>query len=223
MNGFISPYDKMRQYQLRAQIEAEVGNFDEACKMLDKGINITIRNPQAEQFEKFSAFDWYHFSKFAERLLQLQDENEYFKIAKRAIEISRKKFLNYRNKLGDLPKKHPDYITFSKMATCFDILGDKELALQLHDEALRSIDAKIGKDISNNTHSVAFKLVMMANKLVTLEKNNFLNEAEELKKQIKKILDDYFKQVKIPSMKAPFKKWQESFDDVEKMSRAILL
>lgn len=38
MNGFISPYDKMRQYQLRAQIEAEVGNFDEACTMLDKGI-----------------------------------------------------------------------------------------------------------------------------------------------------------------------------------------
>lgn len=118
----------MRQYQIRAQIEVEAWNLDFACKMLDNGINITIKNPQAEQFKNFSAFYWHHFAKFAERLLNSNDQ-KFFNIAKHALEIARQEFWNYRAKLNNLPQKHPDYTTFSKMGTCFYILGESELCI----------------------------------------------------------------------------------------------
>lgn len=221
--GFTRTFDKMRQYQLRAQIEAEVGNFEKACEMLNKGINISLENPTPEQFKNFFEYSWYwyHFAKFSERLLKTAD-GKYFDIAKRAVEISRDEFLNYKNKIGDSPA-HPDYITFSKMATCFDICGDAELAIQLHEEALRGVDSEIGGDIAANANGAALRLVMMANFLRTAEKNNFTDKAAELKQELQKSLEEYLNQVTLDSMKAPFVDSQELLADVEKMCRAILL
>lgn len=217
INGFVLNSDKVRSYQTRAQVEAEFGNFDTACEMLDKGLNISFKKLQAEDFKNFSVWEWYHFAKFSERLID-------FEIVKHAVEISRAEFLNYRNKIGDTPK-HPDYITFSKMATCFDILGEIELALQLHEIALRGVNADKGDD------AAAFELVMTANELLTLERNNLADKAEKLREDLKNDFDAYLTR---DSMKAPFDDWRELLnrleenpDDklgvLEKMSRAILL
>ena len=232
LNGFIRTSDKMRTYQTLAQIEAEAENFETACEMLDKGINITIKNPAAEQFKNFRAFDWYHFAKFSERLLNSADK-KYFEIAKRAIEISRQEFLNYRNKIGNAPE-HPDYITFSKMGTCFNILGDTSLSMQLYSAALRGVDEEIGENISVNANAAAFRLVMLANYLMTLKKNNKIQKADEIIKKLKYLLSEYLTQVNIDSMKIPFDGWQDLLENIaknsvdkfaipEKMSRAILL
>ena len=232
LNGFIRTSDKMRTYQTLAQIEAEAENFETACEMLDKGINITIKNPAAEQFKNFRAFDWYHFAKFSERLLNSADK-KYFEIAKRAIEISRQEFLNYRNKIGNAPE-HPDYITFSKMGACFNILGDTSLSMQLYSAALRGVDEEIGENISVNANAAAFRLVMLANYLMTLEKNNKIQKADEIIKKLKYLLSEYLTQVNIDSMKIPFDGWQDLLENIaknsvdkfaipEKMSRAILL
>lgn len=209
INGFIFMSDKMRQYQIRAQIEAEAGNFDFACQMLNNGINITIENPQAEQFKNFPAFSWYHFAKFAERLLKSSDK-KYFEIAKRAIEIARQEFLNYRDELNNLPQKYPDYITFSKMGICFNILGDKEFAMQLHKAALRGVDVAIGDNISVKPTVAAFRVIMLDNALPACEKK------ESLKEKLTNCLDEYLSQVNVESMKIPFA-------DINKISRAILL
>ena len=147
---------------------------------------------------------------------------KYFDIAKRAVEVAKDEFLNYRNSLGNSPN-YPDYITFSKMATCFDILGDAELVMQLHEDALRGVDAEINGDIPANANGAALRLVMLANALLTLEKNNFTEKAEDIRKSIQKNLDEYLNQVTVDSMKTPFADWQADLSDVEKMRRAILL
>ena len=219
--GFTRTADKIRQYQLRAQIEAEVGNFETACEMLNKGINISIENPQAAQFKNFIRWDWYHFSKFVERLLKTADE-KYFDIARHAVEVAKEEFLHYRNKIGDTPK-HPDYITFSKMATCFEILGDAEISMQLHEDALRGVDTEINGAVSANANGAALRLVMLANFLRTAEKSHNTDKAELLRQKIKISLDEYLNTVSVDSMKAPFADWQEDLSDVEKMCRAILL
>lgn len=233
IDGFPRTDDKKRQYQIRTQIETEAGNFELACEMIDSALDISIKNPQADRFKNFLVWDWYHFAKFSERLLKSSNE-KYFDIAKHAIEISRAEFLSYRNKISDNPK-HPDYITFSKMATCFDILGDKELSLQLHEEALSGVYAEIGETISDeNANGAAFMLVMMSNQLLTLERNKKFDESEELIKKLKNNLDEYLRKVTVPSMKEPFKYLQEllidfernsadKFDVLEKLRRAILL
>ena len=232
LNGFTRTSDKMRTYQTLAQIEAEVGNFETACEMLDKGLNISFENPTAEQFKNFSAFDWYHFAKFSERLLKSND-GKYFGVAKRAIEISRQEFLNYRNKIDESPE-YPDYITFIKIGECFNILGDSSLTMQLYLAALRGVDSEIAGNISVNANAAAFRLIMLANYLLTLEKNNNFKKADEVIQTIKNYLDEYFTKVNIESMKVPFDGWQELIDSVEKnsadkiatlekMSRAILL
>ena len=171
VKGFASqPNEQVRSYQTRAQIEAEAGNFDAACDMLNKALNITIENLKAEQIEKFGGkWEWYHFAKFCERLLST-DDAKYFDIAKRAVKIAKENFLSYKNELGDTPD-HPDYITFSKMATCFDILGDAELAIQLHETALRGVDAEVNGNVADNANGAALRLVMMANELRTFDKN----------------------------------------------------
>ena len=180
IEGFTRIDDKMRQYQIRAQIEAEVDNFDFACEMLNKGLNISYKNPQAEDLKNFSMWQWYHFAKFLERLLN----SSYFETAKHAVEISRAEFLNYRSECGDTPR-HPDYITFSKIATCFDIVGDKELALQLNEAALRGVNEDSGDD------TAAFRLVMTADELLTLERNNLKDKAENQREELKNKLDKY--------------------------------
>ena len=223
IKGFSRTDDKMRQYQIRAQIEAEVGNFNTACQMLDKALNIAYKNPQADDFKNFSVWQWYHFAKFSERLLKAS-KGKYFDIAKHAIEIARAEFLSYRSEIGDTPE-HPDYFTFSKMATCFDILGDTELAVQLHSEALRGVNADRGDD------AAAFRLVMTANELFTHERHN---SAENLREELKNKLDAYLNQVTSDSMTAPFADWRDllnrleqnpadKFVVLEKMSRAVLL
>ena len=237
INGFTRTADKRRQYQIRAQIEAEAGNFETACEMLDKGLNIQINALQAEQFKNFSAFDWYHFAKFAERLLSSKDE-KYFQIAKNAVETAKKEFRNYRKKINTAPE-YPDYVTFNKMGLCFDILKDFSLASTLHEEALRGVDAEIssnknGTTISVNANAAAFRLVMMASNLLTLERNNQFDKAPKLILEIKNYLAEYLNQVKINSMKVPFEYWQEALETIEKnpadkiniiegMSRVILL
>ena len=225
ITGFTRTFDKMRQYQIRAQIEAEVGEFETACKMLDKGLNITLENPTAEQFKNFLDYNWYwyHFAKFSERLLKSSNA-KFLEVAQRAVKIARAEFLSYRNKIGDTPR-HPDYITFSKFATCFDILGEIELALQLHASALRGVNADKGDD------AAAFRLVMSANYLLTLERNNIADKASKLREDLKNNVAAYLTR---DSMKAPFEDWrallnqlEQNPDDkiaiLEKMSRAILL
>lgn len=233
INGFDIPNEKIHPYQTRAQIEAEVGNFDLACDMLDKGLNITIRNLTSDQMKDFSAFQWYHFAKFVERLLKSSDV-KFFEIAKRALEVALREenFLNYRKEVGD-NLAYPAYITFSKMATCFDILGDTEQAINLHEAALRGVSSIIGEDNSSNSVHAAFRLVMMAGALLTLEKNSFADKAKDLSEKLQKNLDEYLDKVQMDSMKIPFDGWHEMIDDMEKnsadkfdllekMSRAIL-
>ena len=215
LKGFTLDSDKMRQYQLRAQIEAEVGNFDVACKMIDNGLGISFTNLQAEQLKNFSAFDWYHFAKFSERMLNSANK-KFFEIAKSAVEIARADFLNYIEDFIKIPT-YPDYITFSKMATCFDILDDTELSMKLHKMAL------IGADSDKGDDSAAFRLVILANELLTFEKHKNFDETDELRKKIQQNLNEYFKKVEIDSMKVPFVRWKESLYNVAEMSRAILL
>ena len=167
LNGFTRTSDKIRTYQTLAQIEAEVGNFETAFEMLNNGLNITIKNPTAKQFKNFSAFDWYHFAKFSDCLLK--SDAKYFEVAKRAVEIARAEFLNYRNKIGATPE-YPDYITFVKIGECFNILGESSLAMQLYSAALRGVDSEIGDNVSVNANAAAFRLVISANYLLTLEK-----------------------------------------------------
>ena len=102
------------------------------------------------------------------------------------------------------------------MATCFDILGDTELSIKLHEEALRGVDSDKGDD------AAAFQLVILANELLTFEKHNF-DKSDELRKKIQQNLNEYFKKVEIDSMKEPFSDWSKSFYKVEKMCRSILL
>lgn len=106
---------KRGNIQICAQIETEAGNFELAFKMIDSVLNISIKNHQDYEFKNFDVWEWYHFAKFSECLIN-------FKIVQDAVENARTEFLNYRNKIGDTPK-HPDYITFSKMATCFENLN----------------------------------------------------------------------------------------------------
>ena len=129
---------------------------------------------------------------------------------------------HYKNEIGDSPA-HPDYITFNKMATCFDILDDAELAIQLHEEALRGVYSEIGGDIAANANGAALRLIMLANFLRTAEKNNFTDKVAALRQELQKSLDEYLNQVTLDSMKAPFADRQELLGDVEKMCRAILL
>ena len=243
ISGFNKLNDKRRQYQIRAQIEAEVDNFQTACEMLDLGLNITINNPQEEQFKNFSAFDWYHFSKFVERLLKSNDE-QYFEIAKAAILIAKPAFLNYRDKIKN-KIEHPDYITFCNLGVCFDILGESSFALNLQEEALNGVDNEIGEDfiknektisaISVNSNSAAFRLVILAHLLMTCERNNLNKKSATIKEKFKNKLTEYLSNdYVIDSMKTPFKDWQEIIEHIEsnennklklieEMSRAILI
>jgi len=111
------------------------------------------------------------------------------------------------------------------MATCFDILGDVELSLQLNETALCGVNEDVGDD------AAAFKLVMTANELLTLERNNLAAKAEKLRADLKNNFDEYLTR---DLMKAPFDDWRELLNRLEqnpdaklavleKMSRAILL
>lgn len=204
INGFVRTDDKIISYQKRAQIEAEVGNFETACEMLNKALNISIKKPKAEDFKNFSLWQWYHFAKFSERLLKSSNA-KYFEISQHTVEIARAEFLNYFTERGDTPE-HPDYLTFSKMTTCFDILGEIELALQLHAAALRGVNADTGDD------AAAFKLVLTANELLTLERNNLNDKAENLREELKNNFAAYLTR---DSMKAPFEDWRELFNQLE--------
>jgi len=243
INGFNKLMDKRRQYQIRAQIEAESGDYKTACDMLDLGLNITINNPQEEQFKNFSAFDWYHFAKFAERLLKSSDE-QYFEIAKTAILISKPTFLKYRDKVKNAIK-YPDYITFCKLGVCLDILGESAFALNLQEEALSGIDAEIGEDfvrngknisaISVNSNAAAYRLIIQAHLLMTCERNNLNKKSVIVKEKLQNRLIEYMNNdYVIDSMKAPFKDWQElleqvelnvesKFNIIEGMSRTLLI
>lgn len=243
IEGFNRIADKRRQYQIRAQIEVEAGDYKDACDMLDLGLNIKINDPQEEQFKNFSAFDWYHFTKFAERLLKSQDE-QYFEIAKVAILTSKSIFLTYRDKVKKAIE-YPDYITFCQMGTCFDILGESSFALNLQEEALGGTDSEIGEDfikngktinaISVHANATAYRLIILAHLLTTCERNNLNKKSSLIKESLQKRLTEYLSNdYVIDSMKAPFKDWQELLEQaennaeskiniLEKMSRAILI
>ena len=106
--------------------------------------------------------------------------------------------------------------------------------MQLYSAALRGVDSEIGENVSVNANAAAFRLVMSANYLLTLEKNKNRQKADAVIQKLKNYLDEYFSQANIDSMKLPFENWQEFLDGVEKnsadkisilekMSRTILL
>ena len=232
IDGFTKESDKVRPCQTLAQVEAEVGNFEEACTMLDRGLNFNIKNPQVEQFEEFPAFSWYHFAKFSERLLK-SGNTEYFNVAKNALEISKETFNSYLdNFLTNLNDNYTNYnpnrTTFSKIGTCFDILGDKDFSIKCHKAALRVINTEIAEKELQNLNSLypeALRLVMLANFLLTAEKNNYSEKAESLKIQLRNSLDEYLNHVDIDSMKLPFDGWRDlilNIENIEKMCRAVI-
>ena len=94
--------------------------------------------------------------------------------------------------------------------------------MQLHEAALRGVNTDKGDD------AAAFKLVMTANYLLTLERNTIADKAAKLREEFKNNVTAYLTR---NSMKAPFQDWrallnqleQNPFAVLEKMSRAILL
>ena len=97
--------------------------------------------------------------------------------------------------------------------------------MKLYETTLRGVNADKGDD------AAAFKLVMTANQLLTLERNNLVAKAEKLREALRNNFDEYLTG---DSMKTPFDDWRELLNRleqnpgdklsvIEKMSRAILL
>lgn len=138
--------DIVRAYQLRAEIEAEAGNFADAIMCLNKGLHINFVNMSTEQVNGLKPFGWYHVTKVLDRMIQTGN-NEYRSLGIKVIENCLPGFMEYKDSfLANLPDEkykeslkfsdamHPGYVNLCMMGSAMvgsgkDYLRDKGFAL----------------------------------------------------------------------------------------------
>lgn len=99
--------DKRRQYQYRAQIEAEAGNYDEALAYLLRSYGLD-RWEDLFQRDNISDFDLYHLSFFMERLSRWEEHQSKIR------EMVKKWRANERKICSGTG--FPNFITYGKIA-----------------------------------------------------------------------------------------------------------
>ena len=163
--------DIVRAYQNRAQVEAEAGNFAVAIQYLNKGLQIDFENLTDEQIDGFKQFDWYHITKFLERLIQSND-NEYRKLAKIVIEKCRVAFKKYADEFIKNAKEdnreysdsaHPGYVNLAMMGFAMVKSGElylRDVGFGYLQQAYCSI--KETKSLTFKVHSIVILFKMLS-------------------------------------------------------------
>ena len=165
----------VRAYQLRAEIEAEAGNFADAIKYLNKGLHIDFENMSAEQINKLGKFGWYHVTKILDRFIQTGSD-EYRSLGIKIIENCLPGFTEYMDSFLDmLPDEnskdslkfsdamHPGYVNLCMMGSAMMNSGkgyllDKGFALL--EQAYNSV--KNSQSPTFKIHSVVILFKMLS-------------------------------------------------------------
>lgn len=240
INGFIKENDKRRAAQVLAQIEAEAGNFEQACYQLSYGLNVNLNSLLTPDFtkgerslRKFGDFDWYHLTKLM--VVMISSSNEGYK--KLAIKMIQDSFDYFKNYVTQTEQQihFPAFITYCMYAKCLIDSTEpdkyKMYAIELFKKAILSAEA-------TNNNSPRFRaagLIMRSNYLLALlrieNKSEFYSNHQELKEKLKEYSS--YKHVS-DEMKNIFGWWNNalkeiSYDNREhtkhilsKMSRTIL-
>jgi hypothetical protein len=240
MSGFVKENDKRRTAQVLAQIEAESGNYEQACNCLNYGLNVNVHSILSPDFtkgerplSKFGDFDWYHLTKLLAVMVSSSDE-QYRKLAISMIQDSFECFKNYVTRI-EQQIHFPIFITFCMYARALINSTEsnkyKMFARALFEKAILSTE-----EFKNSSPRFrAAGLVIRANYLLALLKIGNNNEFNSALQDLKEKLKDYCSSKPISEeMKSVFGWWYNGLKEItyedkdytkhvlSKMSRTIL-
>jgi len=116
---FSSQRDKDRQYQLRADLAAASGRYDEAVHYLERALHIQMSALAPEKAAAFRGYDWYHFAKVSAYLLLAG--GAWRAMAGAALGIAEEAWETYYAKLDTVT--FPDYVSLAYLGFCHAELG----------------------------------------------------------------------------------------------------
>lgn len=125
MHSFRMKEDKERQYQLRAELELAFGHRTAAVQYLEKALHIRLDALAEASCQKFSRFEWYHFSRILSRLLLAGAP--YREMAATAFSVARPAWESYQAALPSL--EFPDTATTAQIGICLAETGHLEQGL----------------------------------------------------------------------------------------------
>lgn len=164
----------VRAYQVRAEIEAEAGNFTVAIMYLNKGLNIDFENMSTEQVNSLKPFGWYHVTKILDRIIQTGND-EYRSLGIKIIENCLPGFTEYKKSLEKLLNEsskenlkfsdvmHPGYVNLCMMGSAMVHSGKGHLldkGFALLEQAYNSV--KDSQSPTFKMHSVVILFKMLS-------------------------------------------------------------
>ncbi len=178
-----------RAYQLRAQIEAEVGNFTDAIQYLNRGLHINFENLTDGQIDNLGKFGWYHVTKILERLICSNDVDCTKKGKKvlrdcfKGFEVYAKNFLDNKG----THSYHPGYANLSMMGFAMVKSGESNI----RDEGLYYLQQAY--ETIKETSSIPFKIhsvIILFKMLSVCSADTNKNIIQELKDEIIKNVNE---------------------------------
>lgn len=230
--------DIVRAYQLRAEIEAEAGNFADAIMYLNKGLHIYFENMSTEQVNGLKPFGWYHVTKVLDRMIQTGN-NEYRSLGIKVIENCLPGFMEYKDSfLANLPDEkyreslkfsdamHPGYVNLCMMGSAMvgsgkDYLRDKGFAL-----------LELAYNSVKNSQSPTFKMhsVVILFKMLSVCGPKFNSKKIPVIKENIKLIVEFLNRLTVFSSATPAMKKLNALcsgnfdqDAVEKGTRLVLM
>lgn len=240
MNGFIKDNDKRRVAQTLAQIEAEAGNFKQACQQLSYGLNVNLNSLLTPDYakgerslKKFGDFDWYHLSKLMAVLISSSDD-KYIKLAIKMIQDTFEVFKTYVTRT-EQQFNFPIFITYCMYAKSLieatDLDRYKMYAITLFDKAIFSAEAPK----NNSPRFLSAGLIIRSNYLLALLLTENQKDFNSGIRDLKEKLNNYNSSKSISAeMKKIFRWWNGALAEISyenkehteqllsKMSRTVL-
>lgn len=131
---FSNQRDKDRQYQLRADLAAASGKYDEAVHYLERALHIQMDALDPERAAAFRGYDWYHFAKVLACLLLADDAHR--ALAKKAFENAKRAWKLYYESLEKLA--FPDYVSLANLGACYAETGFVDTGMHMMRMAYRA-------------------------------------------------------------------------------------
>lgn len=237
IDGFQKEYNKRRSAQILAQIEAESGNFRNACEQLNYGLRINVEkllepdySNGEKSLKKLNDFDWYHMSKLMATMISSSDIAA-STLALKMLNDSLENFKEYVNKL-DNQITFPTFITLCMFANCLinspEVNRYKDYAITLFKKAISAAESpREYSEKAKKSSSPRFRaagLIIRAFFLLALIKINNKNDFNNYLYALKEKMNDYLSSGDVANdMKNIFVNCKSMLDEVkfEDRERAI--
>lgn len=214
LHSFETAADIARQQQIRAEIEAETGHFQEARKWLETALGVDLETVADKEAGRFNNFEWYHFSHVLQRMADGADASirkTGLEAVKRVLSAFEKYAANCERPLG-----HPDIITFYMMGQLVFLLQYKLKAYKFIKEALDGADQLS----ANSPVFLAMSLIIRAGLLRIKCMDEECKGLEPELAVLHDVLKRYVTNERIPeSMLHVFKTWDASLKRLQEAKR----